>query len=284
MKKLDVGVSEIESVIMNAPDIWHRWFKSFLWATIIIPIILVIAQLYFTQGGYSTDIDSVNNWETLTDTFALPIAVFTGFVALTTLIGMYHRSLQLSEQLSKVERQLALVERKDNFQLYFEHVKQLEEKCNFLLNLYKTKVFKNFCDDYIPTELLVIDYHKLYKSTYPNNSILDIKDLDFEDALSTEAMDCVDALKMRLDVLSLEDLDENKLSSIGLCFEGLGVFIHWKNGIQRESSIHRAICNFLLDIIIILRLLHSLSLIEEQGLLIKELFSLAKKSSMKNLT
>lgn len=269
---------------MNSPDIWHRWFKIFLWATIIIPIILVIAQLYFTQGDYSTDIDSVNNWKTLTDTFALPIAAFTGFVALTTLIGMYHRSLQLSEQLNKVERQLELVERKDNFQLYFEHVKQLEDKCNFLLNLYKTKAFKNFWDDYIATELLVIDYHKLYKSTYPNNSILDIKDLDFEDVVSTEAMDCVDALKARLDVMSLEDLDEDNLSSIGLCFESLGVFIHWQKGIQRESSIHSTIRNFLLDIIITLRLLHSLLLIESQELLIEELLSLAKKSSMKNLT
>ena len=272
MKKLDIGFSENENVTLNSPDKWHLWFKIFLWATIIIPIILVIAQLYFTLGGYSTDIASVSNWKTLTETFALPITVFTGFVALTTLIGMYHRSLQLSEQLNKVERQLTLVERKDNFQLYFEHVKQFEFKCNYLTKLYQKGVFKDYFENFEASDLIIIDHQKLYGFVYPKNTIDNIKSFIEEDVISNEAQALVIDLEKNLEGLHtntpLDSLD------IGYAFKEMGIMIYSQAAWNRAVDTGKRRKNYYGAILIIVLLLGSLELIKSKDSLEKKLIEL----------
>lgn len=87
---------------------WSIAFSGCLVVTVILPIIVFGAQLFFTRGTFSTDLSNIENWKTLTSTFSFPIGVAASMLAVTSLVGLYQRSLQLSLQLEKVEEQIEI--------------------------------------------------------------------------------------------------------------------------------------------------------------------------------
>lgn len=77
-------------------DRWDSIFKFFFYSTPALTFIVFLIQYFSTSGSFSTDIHSLDNWKTFSHTFNLPIGIFTALAAITTLIGMYYRSMQLT--------------------------------------------------------------------------------------------------------------------------------------------------------------------------------------------
>ncbi|TMP87549.1 hypothetical protein CWC05_06745 [Pseudoalteromonas ruthenica] len=194
MKK--ITVSDTSAELLK----WHNIFKLFFYVTPIIAALFFIIQLYATKSSYSTDFNSLENWMTFTETFNLPISIFTAMAAITTLIGMYYRSLQLAYQLNKVEYQIEiankqfrksedqfnlaqqhfeLASRKENFMLYLEHKKAVQHK----IKIYLSSLI-NTCDalmdkcEFFPA--LDIHYSTLYAKLFNQNSTANVTHFDLE--------------------------------------------------------------------------------------------------------
>ena len=126
---------------------WSIAFDVCLAGIFVLTALALGAQLYFTFGSYSTDLRNIENWKTLASTFSFPLGVAGAMLAITSLVGLYQRSLQLSLQLVKVEdqieisnkqfsksseqfelaqKQFSLANRKENFMLYIEHKKAVK--------------------------------------------------------------------------------------------------------------------------------------------------------------
>lgn len=167
---------------------WKRRFKIFFYGTPITVTAFFIAQICATKGSFSTEFSSLGNWKTFTDTFNLPIGVFTAMAAITTLIGMYYRSLQLAHQLNKVEdqieianqqfkkseqqfelaqKQFELVNRKENFTLYWEHQKQIRSYIEEKIKLRKTNLEKAMKNEIPPIDF---EFGRFYSAAFPENS------------------------------------------------------------------------------------------------------------------
>ncbi|GEM_PF-3218219 len=166
---------------------WKRSFKVFFYGTPIIVIAFFIVQICATKGSFSTEFNSLDNWKTFTDTFNLPIGVFTAMAAITTLIGMYYRSLQLAHQLNKVEdqieiankqfsksseqfelaqKQFSLASRKENYVLYLEHSKQIHEELKERINFGNSYHFPKGG----ALGNLNLEFRKFYEYCFPENT------------------------------------------------------------------------------------------------------------------
>lgn len=117
----------MSSKIKSKLKVWSIAFDFCLVGIIVLTVLALGTQLFFTRGQYSTDLSNIDNWKTLASTFSFPLGVAGSMLAITSLVGLYHRSLQLSLQLEKVEDQLELAKKKENFTLYVEHKKLIIE-------------------------------------------------------------------------------------------------------------------------------------------------------------
>lgn len=168
-------------------DRWDSIFKFFFYSTPTLAFIVFLIQYFTTSGSFSTDFHSLDNWKTFSNTFNLPIGIFTALAAITTLIGMYYRSMQLTLQLSRVETQLEiankqfnkseqqfelaqeqfkLAQKKENFVLYLEHQKFLREEVEGELN--RTRNLFSYSTK--PVGESTFRFNKFYKLMFPENT------------------------------------------------------------------------------------------------------------------
>ncbi|WP_010604007.1 hypothetical protein [Pseudoalteromonas maricaloris] len=211
---------------------WRGWFKIFFYGTPVVTISFFAAQLFFTKGDFSTNLSSIDNWSSFTKTFNLPISVFTAMAGITTLIGMYYRSLQLTVQLDKVEiqigiankqfekvehqfrlaqKQFNLSQKKENYALFLEHSKQVKEELNN--KIVDAELFM------LPHKPLLgkftIEFKKFYSFCFPENSYAEVSTFNhaakaqyFEDPFQTYETDLTGLVKLA---------DERKISMKDLC-------------------------------------------------------------------
>ncbi len=207
---------------------WKRSFKVFFYGTPIIVIAFFIVQICATKGSFSTEFNSLDNWKTFTDTFNLPIGVFTAMAAITTLIGMYYRSLQLAHQLNKVEdqieiankqfsksseqfelaqKQFSLASRKENFMLYIEHKKAVKNRLDTYLN-----ALVSSCDalagsaEYLPG--LELRNDSLYGRIFSQNTALEMTHFALEADIQVFQLS---ASKIEEEFEKLFELDANDI-------------------------------------------------------------------------
>ncbi|MDC3188986.1 hypothetical protein NQU96_04480 [Pseudoalteromonas elyakovii] len=174
-------------------SLWKRRFKIFFYGTPLTVTGFFIAQICATKGSFSTEFSSLENWKTFTETFNLPIGVFTAMAAITTLIGMYYRSLQLAHQLNKVEDQIEiankqfsksseqfeLASRKENFVLFLEHRKAVRE----LVELHIEALIpmqKRFLKEHDHVSGIIVNYQVLYEKLFPENTVKEMKEFNFK--------------------------------------------------------------------------------------------------------
>ncbi|ETJ46323.1 hypothetical protein [Pseudoalteromonas agarivorans] len=175
----------------------NRFFIAFS-ITWIAPLVILAFQLSLVGNQINFDISKLNNWETIEVTFSLPIKVFLLMVTITTLLGVYSRSLKFSEQLrlsrlqqglafeqlllakkqaERVEEQLRLSIKKENFMLYQEHKKQFYEKLEDLLQISKSTFRLSVLSE---EENVLIFKDKLYSVTFPENSPKSVENISLK--------------------------------------------------------------------------------------------------------
>jgi len=235
----------------NSIENWHNAFNLLLIATIIIPLAFLIFQVAFTWNEFVVDWRKIENWNAVISMFGLPIGLFTGLVALTTLIGMYHRSLQLSAQLTKVSKQLSLASNqfklaenqyelnytKENFVLYCEHRKQFIERCQSVLD------GVNHTPD---VKKIIVDYGKFYDLLFPENSPSAIQ--SFFMVTSRIANDFKPIIPQILDEVNKIDnsflinymngnieKEDNYFQRIASFYRDLGIFIQISHFVKKED-------------------------------------------------
>ena len=217
---------------------WSIAFDVCLAGIFVLTALALGSQLWFTNGQLSTDLNNINNWKTLASTFSFPIGVATAMLAITSLIGLYQRSLQLSLQLEKVEEQIAisnrqfknsnkqfrlsqkqylLAHRKENYILYCEHKKQLEEHCNRVMNGMRNREGIYF----------EIDYEKLYRIVFPENSYNKMENFSlnsrrFYSGITEEIIVNLDKMSECLTPFMHPDTPSYKLDE---CFASIGIYI-----------------------------------------------------------
>lgn len=251
--------------------LWKSRFKISFYATPIITIVFFLLQALFTSEQLSTDFKLIENWVGFSSTFKLPIGVFTSMVAITSLIGMYFRSIQVSHQLNKIEKQLDisqqqfnLANKKENFVLFIEHRKalselvklELKEQISYQSNIFQSRDFKS---------ALCIDSQKLYKKLFPENSPEEMVCFDLWVPKSKEIIN-IEVLSEKL--YSLSNLDLLKVNLISLysfyeMFLDFGVVfqINSYGSCQNKGGIE--IAYFFIDFYIVINVLPKLGLIEE---------------------
>lgn len=177
---------------------WENRFAVSLGLTWFIPLIVFALQIVSVGSQLSFDITELSNWTNLEQVFTLPIRTFILMVTITTLLGLYSRSIQLSEQLrlsrlqqnlafeqlkltkkqsERLEVQLNLTLKKDNYMLYQEHKKQFNEHLNDLLKVSK-EIFRLLSP--LKKEILIIYREKLYKSIFPENDSIEVKNVELK--------------------------------------------------------------------------------------------------------
>ena len=235
----------------NTIDNWHKAFMFFLSITFMFPLLLLALQLIFTWNEFIVDWSQINNWNSVTDMFGLPVGVFTALVALTTLIGMYHRSLQLTNQLDKVEQQLViatdqlnlvqtqfeLTYTKDNFVLYCEHRKQFIEQCESVLDgISQRPELRN----------IIIDYTKLYTLLFPENNTGQVQSFFMTTARSAglcrkdipKITECIGKINIELLINIENDSFQYKGSlfhEVATILGNVGVFIQNKHYLDEKA-------------------------------------------------
>jgi hypothetical protein len=167
-------------------------------------------------------------------------------VTITTLLGLYARSLQFSEQLrlssaqqslafeqlklaqqqsSRLESQLSLYIKKENFSLYHEHIKRFESKLNSLLLLSK-QMFRLSIE--VESDSIIINTERLYRYTFPENSYNELKNanLKSDNFIFSEGFPVIDLdTLLELDT-SLKDLElEQQIQRIVQNLFNIGVVI-----------------------------------------------------------
>lgn len=175
-----------------------KTFKFFFYGTPVITLLLFVAQLFFTSGIYSFDPSKLANWQNFSSTFALPLGGAAALLATTSLIGMYHRSLQLTVQLEKVQEQIALSNkqfqrseeqfalsqsqfklaqeqldlnfRKENFALYKAHKDHIKDVIETVLEGKKAGPFSNLFETRVTHDVL-------YELLFPENSVQEMRNL-----------------------------------------------------------------------------------------------------------
>lgn len=183
----------------------YLWSRYFRWCLKALPWMILGGfplQASFTWHSLSLDPTNLINWVEFRDVFSLPINFAAAAIAITTLVGLYHRSLQLAVQLEKVEQQLIisnnqfkkseqqfllsqnqlkiaqeqykLNQKKESFALFVEHKKYIKNVFEEIFEKYKLS--KN--EDNIFQ--LSVFHDVLYKSLFPSNSTNEILDLDIE--------------------------------------------------------------------------------------------------------
>ena len=181
---------------------WYCIFVVLMWCSIGFPVLLFATQVWFTWDQLSFNPSELYNWTNFQNTFALPLNSFALLAAVTSLVGLYCRSLLLSQQLKNVEQQITisreqskradaqfeLAQRKENLVMFFEHRKQIMEEIDKLAQLYgKTKFF--------------IDTGKTYQKLFPSNSATSKLELE----ASQEVLEGIKCLSQYIHKLVLDD-------------------------------------------------------------------------------
>jgi len=139
-------VSKHKNYQENEYEKWRFRFEISLSLTWILPLLLLGAQFALVGNQIDYDVMKLSNWVGMEAAFALPIRLFVLMVTITTLLGLYARSLQFSEQLrlskmqqnlafeqlkiaqkqsDRLESQLSLYMKKESFLLYHEHIQNV---------------------------------------------------------------------------------------------------------------------------------------------------------------
>lgn len=166
---------------------WRERFELLVRLTLVVPILLAGLQLALVGNQLSFDVTQLATWTNAEKVFTLPLGVFALLAAVTSLIGLYHRSMLLNRQLEKVQEQIAisnkqfkrsdeqfllaqeqfaLAQKKENFMLRVEHQKNVNELITQVINRLVSSIpnFKNL-------ELVRYEYniHRLYSILFPEN-------------------------------------------------------------------------------------------------------------------
>lgn len=166
---------------------WRERFELLVRLTLGVPILLAGLQLALVGNQLSFDVTKLATWTNTEKVFALPLGTFALLAAVTSLIGLYHRSMLLNRQLEKVQEQIAisnkqfkrsdeqfklaqeqfaLASRKENYVLYLEHSKRIREEL-------KEKVEDGSA--FVATEeknfgRINIEFNKFYEVCFPENN------------------------------------------------------------------------------------------------------------------
>ena len=197
MENLDL-VSKHKNYQEKEYEKWRFRFEISLSLTWILPLLLLGAQFAFVGNQIDYDVLKLSNWVGMEAAFALPIRLFVLMVTITTLLGLYARSLQFSEQLrlskmqqnlafeqlkiaqkqsDRLESQLSLYMKKESFLLYHEHIQRFKDKLDNLLALSK-KMFRY--NSKVEGESLLIFSERLYKHVFPENNHLEIQNANLK--------------------------------------------------------------------------------------------------------
>ena len=166
---------------------WRERFEVMVRLTLGIPIILAGLQLALVGNQLSFDLTKLATWTNTEKVFALPLGAFALLAAVTSLIGLYHRSMLLNKQLEKVQEQIAisnkqfkrseeqfklaqeqfaLASRKENYVLYLEHSKRIREGLEEKVedgSVYLSSKEKSL-------GRINIEFNKFYGICFPENS------------------------------------------------------------------------------------------------------------------
>lgn len=256
---------------------WDCAFTVSFHLTWIVPISLLFIQLISVGKYISFDITNPSNWKEIDKTFSVPFGSFLFMVTTTTLIGLYTRSLQISEQLrlaraqqelsneqlllarkqaERYESQLNLSLKKESFMLYMEHTKQFQEHLKQTIKSSKG-VFRMIKST--DKERVVINYARLYKKTFPENTPTEMGNLTLESKewlfdrsnppINTRALKNLKPDMSERDIeITLREATESLL--------GIGIFVKANSDADEAFNLHL----FMLDIIMVLTILQSIGL------------------------
>ncbi|MEI8705172.1 hypothetical protein [Pseudoalteromonas sp. B62] len=211
----------------------------------VLTYTFVFLQLALVGPQLSFDVRQLNNWVNFEKVFSLPIGLFALLGATTTLVGVYHRSLLLNRQLDRVQEQIAisnkqfkrsdeqfklsqeqfmlaqkqysLVYTKENYVLYCEHKKQIEEHCEKIMNGLRKRSDRYF----------EIDYEKMYRYSFPENSYNQMDNFSLNSVGA--AFEISGIIKENLEKMC-ESLTpfmhpDSPSYKIDACFAGVGVYL-----------------------------------------------------------
>ncbi|WP_283709812.1 hypothetical protein [Pseudoalteromonas prydzensis] len=223
---------------------WRERFELLVRLTLGVPILLAGLQLALVGNQLSFDVTKLATWTNTEKVFALPLGVFALLAAVTSLIGLYHRSMLLNRQLEKVQEQIAisnkqfkrsdeqfklaqeqfmlaqkqysLVYTKENYVLYCEHKKQIEEHCEKIINGLRNR-------EGIYYE---IDYEKMYRYSFPENSYNQMDNFSLKSVRTpfeiTEIIQ--ENLERMCESLTPFMHPDSPSYKIDACFAGVGVY------------------------------------------------------------
>ncbi|MDK2596570.1 hypothetical protein [Pseudoalteromonas obscura] len=140
-----------------------RIFHWLLVSTLVIPLLTLVIQFIFTWDQLHYDPTKLENWTGVHETFSLPIGVFTLFIALTSLVGLYWRGLKMQAQLEVSHKQYNLAQKKETLAFYIGHKNLFGDHVDHLLMQYAS-YSKEFAAK------VTINQGKMYERTFPNNS------------------------------------------------------------------------------------------------------------------
>tara|TARA_Y100000588_G_scaffold394532_1_gene515532 strand:+ start:851 stop:1744 length:894 start_codon:yes stop_codon:yes gene_type:complete len=165
---------------------WRERFEVMVRLTLGIPIILAGLQLALVGNQLSFDLTKLATWTNTEKVFALPLGAFALFAAVTSLIGLYHRSMLLNRQLEKVQEQIAisnkqfkrseeqfklsqeqfaLAAKKENYYFYTEHCKKINEEVSEHINNLESFISENK-NKY---GRFLFDFRIFYELCFPEN-------------------------------------------------------------------------------------------------------------------
>lgn len=224
---------------------WRERFELLVRLTLGVPILLAGLQLALVGNQLSFDVTKLATWTNTEKVFALPLGIFALLAAVTSLIGLYHRSMLLNRQLEKVQEQIAisnkqfkrsdeqfklsqeqfmlaqkqygLVYIKENYVLYCEHKKQFEEHCERIVNGLRIREDRYF----------EIDYDKMYRYSFPENSYNQMDNFSLNSVGA--AFEISGIIKENLEKMC-ESLTpfmhpDSPSYKIDACFAGVGVYL-----------------------------------------------------------
>ncbi|MCQ8884481.1 hypothetical protein NQT63_02080 [Pseudoalteromonas agarivorans] len=268
----------MEKTIQLPTSKWDRAFTISFHLTWIMPIALLLIQLISIGKYISFDVTNPSNWKGVDKAFSVPFGSFLFMVTTTTLIGLYTRSLQISEQLrlaraqqelsneqlllarkqaERYESQLNLSLKKESFMLYMEHTKQFQENLKQTIKSSKG-VFRMIKST--DKERVVINYARLYRKTFPENTPTEMGNLTLESKewlfdrsnppINTRALKNLKPDMSERDIeITLREATESLL--------GIGIFVKANSDADEAFNLHL----FMLDIIMVLTILQSIGLI-----------------------
>ncbi|MFT7316692.1 MAG: hypothetical protein ACI8ZA_001609 [Gammaproteobacteria bacterium] len=268
----------MEKTIQLPTSKWDRAFTVSFHLTWMMPIALLLIQLISIGKYISFDVTNPSNWKEVDKAFSVPFGSFLFMVTTTTLIGLYTRSLQISEQLSlaraqqelsneqlllarkqaeRYESQLNLSLKKENFMLYMEHTKQFQEHLNQIIKSSKSvfRVIKS-----TDKERVTIIYGRLYRKTFPENTPVEMGNLTLES--KERAFDCCNPpintriLKNLKPDMSERDIEITLKGSMERLL-AIGIFVRANSDADDIFNMHF----FMLDIIMVMTALQSIGLV-----------------------